>query len=88
MSDQSVEFENERVRVLRVRVDAGDSHRPPSRNDRVLVWLTGAEHVRREPNSKSESLQRRPGEVVWRSASEHQIDNHGDAHEVLIIELK
>ena len=88
MSEQRVEFENERVRVLRVYVDGGESHSPPSRNDRVLVFLTGAEHVRKESNGEPEDLDRLPGEVVWRSASEHQIDNSGNAHELIIVELK
>jgi hypothetical protein len=88
MSEQRVEFENERVRVLRVYVDGGESHSPPSRNDRVLVFLTGAEHVRQEVDGEPEDLDRLPGEVVWRSASEHQIDNRGNAHELIIVELK
>lgn len=88
MSEQRKEFENERVRVWRVRVAAGASHRPLARNDRVLVWLTDAEHVRKEPNGEPEALQRRAGDVAWRSASEHEINNPGDAHEVIIIELK
>jgi hypothetical protein len=88
MNEERVEFENERVRVLRVLVDAGASHRPPSRKDRVLVWLAGAEHVRTEPNGEPEELHRWPGDVAWRSASEHQIDNRGNAHELIIVELK
>jgi hypothetical protein len=88
MSDERVEFENERVRVSRVRVGAGSRHQPRSRKDRVIVWLTGAHHVRVGLDGRREELRRRPGEVAWRAASEHRIENIGEPHEVLIIELK
>jgi hypothetical protein len=40
MSEERLEFENERVRVSRIHVGAGSTHPPRSRNDRVIVWLT------------------------------------------------
>lgn len=88
MSEERVEFENERVRVLRVRVGAGSQHHARSRKDRVIVWLTGAHHVRVGHDGRREELHRRPGEVAWRAASEHRIENIGEPHEVLIVELK
>jgi hypothetical protein len=88
MSEEHVEFENERVRVSRVHVGAGSQHQTRSRKDRVIVWLTGAHHVRVGHDGRGEELHRRPGEVAWRAASEHRIENIGEPHEVLIIELK
>jgi hypothetical protein len=88
MSEEHFEFENERVRVSRVRVGAGSQHQTRSRKDRVIVWLTGAHHVRIGHDGRREELHRRPGEVAWRAASEHRIENIGEPHEVLIIELK
>ena len=83
-----VEFENERVRVLRVQ-HAGRERQPPaSRHDRLIIYLTDG-HVQRTEGGKSEQLRRRAGEVVWRDRSQHQIDNLENArHEVLIVELK
>jgi hypothetical protein len=88
MSEERLEFENERVRVSRIRVGAGSTHQPRSRNDRVIVWLTGAHHVRIGHDGQREELHRRPGEVAWRAASNHRIENTGEPHELLIIELK
>jgi hypothetical protein len=34
-------------------------------------------------------LRRKAGEVAWRTASQHQVENLGeDMHEVVIVELK
>ena len=88
MSEQRKEFENERVRVWRVRVDANASHSPLPRSDRVVVFLTAAQHLRKQTNSVPEIIHRQPGEVVWRDASEHQVENGGSEHELIIVELK
>ena len=84
MSEERLEFENERVRVSRIRVSPGSTHQPRSRHDRVVVWLTGAHHVRIGHDGRREELHRRPGEVVWRAASNHQIENIGEPHELLM----
>jgi hypothetical protein len=88
MSEERVEFENAKVRVLRVRVDARSKHAPARRGDRVLVWLTDARQARTGQDGRREEIQRRAGEVAWRDASQHEIENIGDAHEVIIVELK
>lgn len=86
---EKIEFENDRVRVLRVKL--GKREKPPAhaRKDRVIVWLTDSHHARTEANGKKEELRRKAGEVAWRSASQHQVENLGDdRHEVIIVELK
>lgn len=84
----TVELENERVRVLRVKHAKGESHAPTSRNDRLIIYLTDARVVR-TVDGKEEALTRTAGQVVWREGSRHQVRNAGaDRHEVLIIELK
>ena len=88
MGDEQVEFENEKVRVLRVRMTPGAQHKPQARGDRVLVWLTQAHHVRTDTHGHQEDIRRRPGEVAWRGASHHEIEAVDDAHELIIVEFK
>jgi len=86
---EKIEFENDRVRVT--RVELGRREKPPlrTRKDRVIIWLTDSHHVRTEPNGKREEVRRKAGEVAWRGASDHQVENLADArHEVIIVELK
>ena len=84
----TVEFENERVRVLRVKHGRGERHPQTSRNDRLVIYLN-AGRVNRTESGRREEIKRKPGEVVWRSRSEHQVENLNDIeHEVIIVELK
>lgn len=84
----SVEFENERVRVLRVRHAGSERQRETARHDRLIIYLNDG-HIRRTENGKPEELQRRLGEVIWRGRSQHQIENlKNGGHEVLIVEFK
>jgi len=87
-TERTVEFENERVRVTRVKRSGPGTHPPATRLDRLIVYLRDA-HVKRKEGSRDETLRRRAGEVVWRGHSQHEIEIIEDGeHEVLIIELK
>lgn len=84
----TIEFENERVKVLRVKHAPRERHPQTSRNDRLVIYLTDG-HVRRTESGKHAELSRKAGEVVWRGRSEHQVENLKDAHqEVIVVELK
>ena len=83
-----VEFENDRVRVLRVNHSQRERHPPVSRHDRLIIYLNEGRVIRTE-GKKQEEFRRKAGDVVWRSRSQHQIENIKDTdHEVLIVELK
>jgi hypothetical protein len=88
MTQPTVEFENDRVRVSRARqVGAGPRLTQP-RRDRLIVYLTDSEITRTEDGAEQRHS-RRTGEVVWRDASEQSIRLHDDGeHEVLIVEFK
>lgn len=89
MSEESVVFENERVRVSRVRVEPGETHEGQQRNDRVLVYMTDVHQRRNQDGQDGEELRRGAGDVVWREASRPEVRNLGDAPiETLIIEMK
>lgn len=88
-SGESIELENDRVLILRVRINGHEKHPQRERKDRVLVWVTNAEERRTEPSGKVESIHRKAGEATWRSASTHQIENlSNEPVEVVIVELK
>jgi hypothetical protein len=86
---EKIEFENERVRVIRVKIGQREKHPVRARRDRVLVWLTDAHEMRTEPSGKKEEVRRKGGDVAWRTASQHQIENYEDKEvELIIMELK
>ncbi len=84
----TVEFENERVRVIRVKQSGGGAAAPETRHDRLVVYLKDSSIIRHQ-GGRRETLHRRAGEVIWRDRSQHQIEvTQKGEHEVLIIELK
>jgi hypothetical protein len=85
----TVEFENERVRVLRARHAPHEKHPSASRRDRLIIYLNDGQIRRSEAGGKPEEIRRKSGEVVWRNHSQHEIENVKDTnHEVIIVELK
>jgi hypothetical protein len=87
---EHIEFENEKVRVLRVRFQQREKHPLRDRCDRILIWLTDAHENRTEPSlGEQEEIHRRAGEIAWRPASHHQIENlENKSVELIIVELK
>jgi hypothetical protein len=84
----NVEFENQRVRVTRVKRSGAGPMPAAKRHDRLIIYLRDAQIDRKE-NDRHETLQRRAGEVVWRAASQHEVEvTKTGEHEVLIVELK
>jgi hypothetical protein len=83
-----VEFENECVRVLRVKHSGHEKHPESSRFDRLIIYLKEGQ-IRRTENAKPELIRHKAGDVVWRNRSQHSIENLNETdHEVLIVELK
>jgi quercetin dioxygenase-like cupin family protein len=82
-------FDNERVRVLDVRMKPGESssmHSHPA----YVVYGLGAGKVRfTSPSGESAEIEWKEGDVMWRDPEEHSVDNVGttDAR-ALLIELK
>ena len=84
----TVELENDRVRVIRVTHRGRERHPPTSRHDRLIIYLHEG-HVIRTENGKQEEIRHKAGDVIWRSRSQHQVENLNEAnHEVIIVELK
>jgi len=87
-TNPTVEFENDRVRVTRVKRSGAGSLPPAARGDRLIIYLRDG-HIKRKAGGAVETLQRRAGEVAWRGRSQHEVEVTQDGeHEVLIVELK
>jgi hypothetical protein len=86
---EKVELENEQVRVLRVKTGPREKRLARERPDRILVWLTDAHERHTSADGKSKEVRHEAGEVVFRPASTHALENlEGEAVELLVIELK
>ena len=84
-----VPIDNDRVRVLRTILEPhlkGPMHRHPSY---VVVYLTELHTTMKLADGRTVDNPRRPGEVAWRDAYQHQTENIGDKRaEEIQIELK
>ena len=86
----AVEFENDHVRVIRVRYRAhekGAVHKHPC--GRVVVSLTDLEEVITEPDGKRSESRLKAGEVEWGGMDQHQGENLADRpFELILIDVK
>src|SRR2546421_655023 len=84
-----VEFENARVRVLRIHYGAHEKsvwHWHPAG---VAIAQTDAHIKFNLPGGKSEEREMKAGQVIWTPAGRHLPENLGDSDfEVILIELK
>ena len=72
-----VVFENERARVLEVRMKAGESTAMHSHSDYV-VYVLGDGKVRLTSSSgETAEVELQAGAVMWREAEEHATENIG-----------
>ena len=84
-----VEFENAQVRVLRVKVGAGEKsimHRHPNA---VAVFVTDVNGKFTFPDGTTQEMNRKAGDALWTPATTHQPENLGaQPFEVILVELK
>lgn len=86
---EKVEFENEHVRVVRVVTGPRERSALRTRQDRVLIFLTESHEMRTDKNGHKNEVRHKPGDVLWRAGSDHQLDNLEDRPvQVIVVELK
>ena len=84
-----VEFENEKVRVLRITYGPGDKSVMHSHPEGVVVFLTDAVAKMNLPDGTSQEMKPEAGQVIWTYATKHQPENIGkEGFEVIQIEFK
>jgi hypothetical protein len=81
-------LDNDRVVVRRIKRSGPGPVSSGKRGDRLVIYLKDARITRTE-GGRHEDIRRRAGDVVWRPASEHEIELiEGDEHEILVVEFK
>jgi len=85
----SIEFENDKVRVLRIKYSPGEKSvmhgHPPS----VAVFVTDGHYRFTYPDGETEDIRTKAGQVQHFDAFEHNPENLGDKpFEVIAVELK
>ena len=84
-----VEFENERVRVLRISYAPGEKSVMHYHRSSVAVYLTDGKSSMTTPDGKSVETAIKAGAASWAPAGSHLPQNVGDkSFEVIVVELK
>jgi quercetin dioxygenase-like cupin family protein len=88
--EYKVEFENNQVRVLRVKI--GAHQKVPLHEhllNRVVVYLTDQNGTMTTPDGKTETAQHKAGEVSWAGPAKHREENLRDGpFEAVVVEFK
>jgi quercetin dioxygenase-like cupin family protein len=85
----TVEFENDQVRVLRVKVAAGEKSVMHQHPNAVAIFMTDAKGKFSFPTGDPQSLDSKAGQVLWTPATTHLPENtSSQSFEVILVELK
>ena len=85
----TVELENDRVRVVRIRYGPGEKSEMHSHPESVIVFMTNAEARFSFPDGSSEEITGTAGEVISLPATTHLPENlSNESFEVIQVELK
>lgn len=84
-----VEFENERIRVIRIKYQPGEKSVMHGHPESVGVFLTDAQAKFTYPDGRTEDISAKAGEVMHMDAFAHQPENTSKKpFELIQVELK
>jgi len=84
-----VEFENDRVRVLRIKYEPGEKSVMHSHPESIAVFLTDAHTKFTYPDGRAEDINANAGSVLHMGAFTHLPENTSKTpFEVIAVELK
>jgi len=84
-----VEFENDRVRVLRINFKPHDKTLEHEHPNGVAVFLTDTSSKFTLPGGKTRKASSKRGGAIWAAAERHSVENlSGKPAEVILVELK
>ncbi len=84
-----VEFENDRVRVLRIKYGPGEASAMHGHPDGLAVFITDCDGKFDFPDGSSEPITAKAGQTVWTDSTEHLPVNTSDQPlEIVLVELK
>ena len=85
----TVDFENDKVRVLRIRYGPHEKSSMHGHPKGVIIFLTDCDGTFTYPDGKTEPIRAKAGETVWSDQTEHLPENvSNNPLEVLLVELK
>ena len=85
----TVEFENDRVRIIRIKYGPGEKSVMHTHGPNVSVMLTDGAVRMTFPDGTSQDLPSKVGDAMWEDGSEHLPENPSDEpFEVVLVELK
>jgi len=85
----TVEFENDKVRVLRVNYRPGEKSVMHGHPNLVAVFLGDAQAKFTYPDGNAEEAEVKAGQVMWFPATEHLPENVGNTPVLgILVELK
>jgi quercetin dioxygenase-like cupin family protein len=88
-SHYSVEFENERVRVIRVNYGPGEKSVMHSHPSLIAIMLTDSTIRMSYPDGTSEVIEGKAGQVMQMPAVDHLPENAGtQTFQAILVELK
>ena len=84
----SVEFENDKVRVVRIKYGAKEKSVMHSHPESISIFLNDCKAKFTYPDGKSENIDAKAGQVMHMDAFEHEPENLGEPFELIQVELK
>lgn len=85
----TVEFENDKVRIIRIKYGPGEKSVMHTHGPHVSIWLTENNTRMTLPDGTSEEAITEIGAADWNDANEHLPENLSDEPlEVVLVELK
>ncbi|NIP17250.1 MAG: cytoplasmic protein [Xanthomonadales bacterium] len=85
----TVEFENDRVRVIRIKYGPGEKSVMHTHGPNVSVMLSDGSIRMHLPDGSTMDVPAKHGEATWADAEEHLPENTGgEPFEVVLVELK
>lgn len=83
-----VEFENDKVRVLRISYAPGEKSTMHGHPDAVAVFLADSEAKFTYPDGKTEDVEVKAGQAAWFPAVEHLPESKLKPINLILVELK
>ena len=85
----TVEFENDKVRIIRIKYGPGEKSVMHSHGPNVAIFLTETNTRMTLPDGTSQEGTTKVGATAWSNAQEHLPENlSGEPLEVVLVELK
>jgi quercetin dioxygenase-like cupin family protein len=84
-----VEVENDRVRVLRIKIKGGDTTKQHEHPNGVAVFLTDVKTKFTRGDGTTREGENKRGEAIWAAAEKHTVNNLASRPaEIILVELK